>query len=114
LRKAWAFCYTNRRSAIRRGKKINFEWDEAKNKINKLKHGIDFADAQYVFADPLHQEIYDKEHSTGEERWIIIGNIGMVVIVVVTFKDGDTIRIISARKAEHTERKVYYEQNNLQ
>jgi uncharacterized DUF497 family protein len=52
-----------------------FEWDEAKNEANKLKHGIDFADAQYVFADPLYKERYDGVHSNDEDRWVVVGSI---------------------------------------
>ncbi|MDR3276827.1 MAG: BrnT family toxin [Treponema sp.] len=52
---------------------MQFEWDEAKNEANKRKHGIDFADAQYVFAGPLHKERYDGAHSSDEDRWIVNG-----------------------------------------
>jgi uncharacterized DUF497 family protein len=88
---------------------MKFEWDEEKNKINIEKHGIDFLDAAQVFNDPLHAEIYDEVHSTEEERWIIIGNIGAIVLVVVTYREEDLVRIISAREATAAERRQYYE-----
>jgi uncharacterized DUF497 family protein len=88
---------------------MRFEWDDEKNRINIEKHGIDFADAIHVFNDPLHSEIYDEAHSTDEERWIVIGNIGAIVLVVVTYREDDLVRIISAREASSAERRQYYE-----
>ena len=52
---------------------MTFEWDEAKNKINLKKHGIDFTEAQTVFYDENGILFDDPEHSTDEERFIIIG-----------------------------------------
>jgi uncharacterized DUF497 family protein len=88
---------------------MQFDWDEEKNEINKKKHGIDFEDAIHVFNDPYHAEIYDNVHSTDEERWIIIGDIGLIVLIVVTYREEDIIRIISAREASSMERRKYYE-----
>jgi uncharacterized DUF497 family protein len=87
---------------------MRFEWDEDKNQANIAKHGIDFADAQYVFDDPGHFEVYDEEHSIDEDRWIVYGDIGAVVMVVVTYRVEDTVRIISARELSPAERKAYY------
>jgi len=86
-----------------------FEWDEEKNAINKTKHRIAFEDAIYVYNDPLYVEIYDDVHSVDEDRWIIIGDIGEVVIVVVTYREENVTRLISARKATSEERRNYYE-----
>ncbi len=47
---------------------IRFEWDENKNQINKVKHGIDFNEAQTVFYDDNAITFDDPEHSMGEER----------------------------------------------
>jgi uncharacterized DUF497 family protein len=88
---------------------MRFEWDEEKNQINKEKHGIDFADAMQVFNDPLHTEMYDETHSVEEDRWIVIGYIGEVVLVVVTYRAGDIVRIISSREASPAERRQYYD-----
>jgi uncharacterized DUF497 family protein len=88
---------------------MRFEWDEDKNIINKEKHGIDFEDAIYVFNDPLHIEMYDEVHSIEEERWIVIGDIGAVVLVVIAYREEDIVRIISAREATFAERRQYYE-----
>ncbi len=52
-----------------------FEWDDAKNKINKIKHGINFKTAARVFSDPNCYREYDDEYSQDEDRWKIIGMI---------------------------------------
>lgn len=88
---------------------MKFEWDENKNQANIKKHGINFADAIYVFADPFTLNIPDDEHSEDEERWIILGkNLQSTILLVVhTFRDGDAIRIISARKSTKNEQRIY-------
>lgn len=86
---------------------MNFEWDEAKNKANIHKHGIDFADVHDVFNHPMLTLLDDRE-SYGEERWIGIGKIQTLVGVVVYIeRDIDVIRIISARKATKQEVRLY-------
>lgn len=89
---------------------MTFEWDENKNIINKQKHKISFETAAYVFEDPQYIEIYDFEHSDGEERYIAIGKVGDVLFVVFTER-GESIRLISARLATEVERSLYYDQN---
>ena len=86
-------------------------WDESKNRINQAKHKVSFEMAQYVFDDPLHVSRQDRIER-GEQRWQTIGLVyGVVVLLVahtVVEADGlETIRIISARKADKTERKIY-------
>lgn len=51
---------------------INFEWDENKNEINKVKHKISFEEAKTVFYDDEALVIDDPEHSETEERFIIL------------------------------------------
>ncbi|MBQ4466599.1 MAG: BrnT family toxin [Firmicutes bacterium] len=87
-----------------------FEWDEDKNKSNLTKHGIDFETAAFVFNDDNRLEYFDFDHSVEEERFITIGAINDVTIVVVVVYTVRTsaIRIISARKATKQERNYYY------
>jgi len=87
---------------------MKFEWDENKNKANIQKHGIDFRDAVYVFADHLALNIPD-DYAEDEERWLLLGmNLKeQVLLVVHTFRSEDVIRIISARKATHREKATY-------
>ncbi|MFM8333576.1 MAG: BrnT family toxin [Candidatus Methylumidiphilus sp.] len=88
---------------------MRFEWDEAKNQANIRKHGVDFRDAAYVFSDPFALNIPDDEHSTDEERWVLLGRNrhAKILLVVHTFRQGDSIRLISARKATPTEQATY-------
>lgn len=89
---------------------LKFEWDEEKNKINKEKHGISFETAAYVFDDVHYIEMYDFEHSIDEDRFIAIGRVGDLLFVVFTER-GENIRLISARLATETERRLYYDQD---
>lgn len=89
---------------------MQFEWDEEKNMINIQKHGFGFETALHVFADENRIEYYDEYHSGEEERYITIGmvdNVLMVIMVVYTERD-DKIRLISARKATKREKEDYY------
>lgn len=84
-----------------------FEWDDNKNKINVRKHGISFHTAKYVFNDENRLEFYDESHSVNEERYITIGMVHEVLFVVYTERKNST-RLISARKANEKERRIYY------
>ena len=88
---------------------MKFEWDEDKNRLNIQKHGIDFADATYVFADPFALSIPDDDHSESEDRWLLLGkNLNeRLLLVVHTYRYDDVIRIISARKATAAETTTY-------
>jgi uncharacterized DUF497 family protein len=92
---------------------MKFEWDEAKNKLNIKKHGFDLADAGELFSGeaPFFVNM-DRSQDYGEDRWIGIGTLqGMVVVVVVyTEREKEIIRIISLRKASSREKKRYEEE----
>lgn len=87
-----------------------FEWDENKGKINISKHGLDFSTAALVFRDQNRLEWFDELHSDYEDRYITIGEInGIAVVLMVVYTErGDAIRLISARKATKQERRMYY------
>jgi uncharacterized DUF497 family protein len=88
---------------------MKFEWDENKNATNIKNHKIDFSDVPNVFKSGMLID-YDCRNEYGEHRWIGIGLLQNIVIVVVfTEPKKDTIRIISARKANRAEQKKYYE-----
>ena len=84
-------------------------WDDAKNATNKRKHGISFEEAGELFRSGVtYLEIFDREHSVTEERFIAIGPIRRgLVLVVWTERDEETVRIIGARWATETERALY-------
>ena len=89
---------------------MEFEWDEAKNKRNIKKHGLDLADAQELFTGVMPFLVsLDTSKDYGEERWKGIGVLAAVVVVVVVFveRGENMIRIISLRKANSRERKLY-------
>jgi uncharacterized protein len=78
-----------------------FEWDEPKAESNYRKHGVDFVTAIDVFFDPFGIEQADpRSKGYGEERTLITGMAVSLVLTVVYVERGETIRIISARRAE--------------
>ena len=52
---------------------IEFSWDERKNRANRRKHGISFEEAQTVFCDERAIRYFDPDHSTDEDRFIMLG-----------------------------------------
>jgi uncharacterized protein len=83
------------------------EWNEEKAASNRRKHGIDFDEAIEVFYGTSLLRRSDRKL---EERWLAIGETeGRVVTVVFTWR-GDTLRIISARRARRNERRAYYQE----
>ena len=83
-----------------------FEWDDTKNEINLKKHGIDFDEAKTVFYDERGIVFDDPDHSTDENRFIILGrsiNSNICMVCHCFRKDDEVIRIISARKATRKE-----------
>jgi uncharacterized DUF497 family protein len=84
-----------------------FEWDEAKNRANLQKHGLDFADAEEMFRGGLFYEP-DTREDYGEKRWTGLGMIrGRIAHVVFVERGAETIRVISLRKASRRECKEY-------
>ena len=91
---------------------MNFEWDEKKNQANLKKHGVAFDEAQTVFYDPLTKVAADPEHSEQEDRFIAVGQSTkhrQLLVVHCYFETRETIRIISARKLNRSERRQYEE-----
>ena len=89
---------------------FTFEWDCTKSDSNLLKHGVSFEEAKTVFTDELGRLISDPDHSElAEDRFLLLGmSIGSRLLVVChCIRQEDRIRIISARKAEKRERKIY-------
>ncbi len=84
----------------------DFEWNEAKNRLNIAKHGIDFADVPRMFERSALVR-RDDRREYDEERWIALGDLDGGVIVAVYTRRGSRLRIISARKANRRERTIY-------
>lgn len=85
----------------------DFEWNDAKNRSNVKKHGIDFDDAIQVFDDEYIEKLDDRFHY-GEDRYIVIGEVNGITLIVVYTMRNNVCRIISARKANRREQKNYY------
>ena len=87
---------------------LSFQWDDRKAATNLRKHGIAFEEAATIFGDPLLLTLSDHQHSNGEERFFSIGrSIRDRLIAVAHTEDGNTIRIISARRATAKETGIY-------
>jgi hypothetical protein len=87
---------------------LRFEWDDAKNAENKRKHGVSFEEAQSVFYDDW--AVFVEDEGEEEERFVLIGTSTRVRVLVVshTYRARDqVIRLISARRADRSERKTY-------
>ncbi len=83
------------------------EWDEAKNRTNFAKHGLRF-DAEQVFSGPC-VTFEDDRFDYGEERLITLGLLaGRLVVIAHSPRDEGT-RIISMRKGNRREQKIYQE-----
>ena len=95
---------------------MNFDWDNNKNQSNIAKHGISFEEAIAIFDDPNVLNYEDTRFNYGETRFVSIGQIILVtqektvIIVVIHTQRNQTIRLISARKANERERKCYERQ----
>jgi uncharacterized DUF497 family protein len=87
---------------------MDFEWDSAKERADRKKHGVDFRTAAKVFLDPFVIE-FDDADAAGEPRFGAIGLVdGRMLFVAYTMR-GDAVRIISARGAEPHEKRAYHE-----
>ena len=89
---------------------MRFEWDPRKAAANLRKHGISFEEATTALRDDLALTGRDPDHSTGEARYITFGVSSRGRLLVVSHTErGGLVRIISARTATKSERKIYEE-----
>lgn len=89
---------------------IRFSWDARKARQNVKSHKVSFEEASTVIYDEKAIEYFDPDHSTKEDRFLMLGVSWRLRVVVVCYclrKKGSEIRIISARKATKKEEKVY-------
>jgi len=90
--------------------RLVFEWDPKKDRINRRKHKVAFAEASTVFGDPLSIAIPDPDRLAEEERFVIVGmSSERRLLVVVHTMRGERIRLISARSATRHEKHEYEE-----
>lgn len=74
----------------------SFEWDDAKDRANRAKHGVSFELAQWAFFDPRRVIAEDLDHSSAEPRYFCFGKVGEGIMTVRFTWRGGRIRIIGA------------------
>ncbi len=87
-----------------------FEWDEGKNSANREKHRVSFEEARSAFLDENARVVPDPEHSEEEDRFILLGlgASGRILVVCHCYREEELIvRIISARRANPREQRLY-------
>lgn len=85
----------------------DFLWDIEKERLNIIKHAVDFRTASEAFLDPARKIRIDNSHSGVEERLYCIGSVGGKILTVRFLYREGKIRIFGAgfwRKG-----KQYYE-----
>jgi len=87
---------------------VKFEWDEAKNRINRAKHGISLAEACVLWDGKV---LVAESTQPGESRKIAVGKIGEKFWTVIFTTRGETIRLISARRSRENEKHAYHEKD---
>ena len=89
---------------------ITFEWDAPKARANLKKHHISFEEAKSVFYDEFAVQFFDEEHSSNEERFLMLGMSSGAKLLIICHcerENGAVVRIISARKATKRESAFY-------
>jgi uncharacterized protein len=89
---------------------IRFEWDPLKAVANLKKHSVSFEEAQSTFYDEFAVQFFDDEHSTSEDRFLLLGLSSRARLLLPCHcekESGNTIRIISARRATNRESAFY-------
>jgi uncharacterized protein len=59
---------------------FRFEWDHAKDLVNRRKHGVSFVDAVAMFDDPLHVSVKERSQDA-EQRWQTYGRVAGLVLI---------------------------------
>ena len=87
---------------------MEFTWDRAKQQLNLRKHRLDFADAAMVFEGPTFTFVDDR-FDYNEDRYVSLGLLRNMVVVIAHSEQMDIIRVISMRKATKHEERIYFE-----
>ncbi|NJL88939.1 MAG: BrnT family toxin [Coleofasciculaceae cyanobacterium SM2_1_6] len=91
-------------------RKLQFDWDDQKAQTNEKKHGVSFDEAKTAFYDENARLLYDEDHSSEEDRYILLGMSNLLSLLIVCHiykEDQETIRIFSARRANKREKAQY-------
>jgi len=84
---------------------MRFEYDPDKSAENKRKQGINFEEAQALWADPALVEI--PARTSDEARWLLIGKIEPKHWSAVITRRGENVRLISVRRSRDEEVTIY-------
>ena len=84
---------------------MEFEFDKAKSKTNKEKHGISLEEAQAIWEEAYVQV---PARSADEPRWMVVGNVGGRLYACVYTRRGEAVRLISCRRARDKEAQFYH------
>ena len=84
-------------------------WDPEKAAANLRKHGVDFADAAVALEDESALTVTDDDHEEARFRTLAMSPSTDVLYIVHAESSEDTIRIISARRAEKREERIYFQ-----
>ena len=88
---------------------MRFSWTSGKAARNRLKHGVDFADAAIALEDENTLTVEDHGHSEQRFKSLGLGPVLKALLVVHAQRSENCIRIISARKADRSEIRQYYQ-----
>jgi len=88
---------------------VNFEWDEAKRQSNLRKHHLDFVDAESIFSGATFT-FADDRFDYEEDRYITLGLLKEIVVVIAHTERANGIRVIMMRKATKHEQRLYFEE----
>jgi uncharacterized protein len=89
---------------------LRFDWDPWKARENARKHGVTFEEARTVFLDDHALLVGDPDHSESEDRFLLLGFSSLLRLLVVwhLYRESEgVIRLISARRADRSEREQY-------
>jgi len=92
---------------------MRFEFDENKSQSNKLKHGIDFVEAQQIWNNPNAKIAYERSVDS-ENRFSIVGYIKERCFIAIFTVRNSNIRIISVRRCRKNEKRRFEDENNSQ
>jgi uncharacterized DUF497 family protein len=86
---------------------IGFEWDDAKARLNQIKHRVSSFSGARAFEDPGRVEWDVSRALDSESRWKVVGGVEGVLLVVVFTMRNETCRIISVRRVNTSEERRY-------
>lgn len=87
---------------------MRYTYDPKKLTANLKKHGLDFKDAAQVIESERAVTFEDRRFDYGEQRFVTLGMLRGVLVVIITAETDEEIRVISMRRAERNEEEIYY------